>query len=133
MSHNASLDNSPLEQPVSGPTCCKKKCPVTLTPDTLCRCLAKGCKKHIHYACYEGIVSKNRNVKLSDSINNVEQVICSKVCYNKAIRQLVREKEDEVGHRLKWDEDGKLGINDPKTSMQILMNWLLTEGNYSQY
>ena len=66
-----------------------------------------------------------------DAINNVEQVICSKVCYNKLVWQLAREKEDEAGCRLKWDDDGKLGTDDPNTSMQILLNWLLTEGNYS--
>jgi len=55
-----------------------------------------------------------------DAINNVEQVICSKVCYNKLVQQLAREKEDEASHCLKWDEDGKLGTNDPNTSMQVL-------------
>ena len=70
---NASPDVLPLQQPVSGPTCCKKKCPPSLTPASLCRCSAKGCKKHIHYACYEGILAKNASAKLTDAINNVEQ------------------------------------------------------------
>jgi hypothetical protein len=32
-----------------------------------------------------------------------------------------------------WDQDGKDGPDDPNTSMRILLDWLLVEGNYNRY
>jgi hypothetical protein len=39
-------------------------------------------------------------------------------------------KEERVG---KWNGDGKNGLDDPHTSMRILLDWWTTEGNYSRF
>ena len=32
-----------------------------------------------------------------------------------------------------WDRDGRLGESDPNTSMSILLEWWMIEGNYAKY
>jgi hypothetical protein len=32
-----------------------------------------------------------------------------------------------------WTEDGKNGIDDPNTSQQIILDWWMVPGNYSDY
>jgi hypothetical protein len=34
---------------------------------------------------------------------------------------------------LAWNRDGKNGIHDPNTSLKILLDWLLDDGNYNRY
>jgi hypothetical protein len=39
----------------------------------------------------------------------------------------------EQSSRTNWTSDGKNGPTDPTTLMKILLDWILTEGNYSRY
>jgi hypothetical protein len=58
------------------------------------------------------------------------KIACTKVCYT-AIKKSLSQASDSG--RGTWTSDGILGPNDPNTSMKILLDWMLVEGNYSQY
>jgi hypothetical protein len=61
------------------------------------------------------------------------KVACTKTCYLKAQKELSGVDDSEGGRRGNWDCDGKGGRNDPHTSMKILLDWWMTEGNYSKF
>jgi hypothetical protein len=50
-------------------------------------------------------------------------------CYQSVIRAL----SGNDSSRGKWDKDGKNGVDDPHTSIHILLGWITTQGNYSKY
>ena len=63
------------------------------------------------------------------------RVACTKKHHIKASKELARggEEADGGGRKGNWDCDGKNGPDDPHTSVQILIDWWSTEGNYSQF
>ena len=63
------------------------------------------------------------------------KVSCTKKCYQKAVKEAAGSVDDADGggRKSNWDCDGKNGPDDPKTSVQILLDWWTTEGNYSKF
>jgi hypothetical protein len=88
------------------------------------KCSATGCGKEVHMACYQGLVLRKYNLEALES-----GAVCTKKCYDKFLKDS-RSAEDSRGS---WHNDGKKGPDDPRTSMSILLEWWLTEGNYSKY
>jgi hypothetical protein len=91
-------------------------------------CAAQLCDKKVHLMCYQGVVLKHsKGGSLAPLPNNL--VCCTKACYNAVTKNLT----GGDNNRGKWNLDGKQGPEDPLTSMKILLDWMLEEGNYSKY
>ena len=60
---------------------------------------------------------------------------CSKLHHIRATKELSGGGDDQPdgGRKGNWESDGKGGPNDPQTSMKILLDWWMTEGNYSRF
>ena len=92
-------------------------------------CFAEGCEKVVHDACYHRAVVQRFSVEpLVDPVTHLDLVVCSKTCHNKVEKAIIHQPT-----RLPWDKDGKNGPDDPTNSMNILMDWLTEEGNYSRF
>ena len=92
-------------------------------------CCANGCERKMHKACYSIICVKNSLPIIGDN-----QVLCTKLCHQKYMRQLKRNLDKEVEMLdLAWDKDGKFGPNDVNTSLSVLFNWWKMEGNYTKF
>jgi hypothetical protein len=76
--------------------------------------------------CYQGAILMNKNGDDLDPLPEYK-VACTKACYKEYLKVI-----SDSG-RGKWNTDGKNGPNDPNTSMKILIDWLLVEGNYNKY
>jgi hypothetical protein len=91
----------------------------------LIQCAATGCDKMIHLMCYQGILLK----KLTDMQPLPPgMAYCTKKCYAKARKEVSSSVDDPEGGNRKgnWDCDGKCGPEDPKTPLQILLDWWTT-------
>ena len=110
-----------------GTKCGALGCP---SPDeVMLSCFAEGCEKNVHDTCYHRAVVRRYNVDpLVDPVTHVDIVVCSKTCHNKVEKAIIHQPT-----RLPWDKDGKNGPDDPINSMNILMEWLTEEGNYSRF
>ncbi len=64
-----------------------------------------------------------------------DHVACTKLHHIKAAKELSGEGKDQAegGRKGNWESDGKEGPNDHNTSMRILLDWWMTEGNYSKF
>lgn len=93
------------------------------------QCFAQNCKKICHHFCYEDIVLKSNNGENMISLPD-GKVACTKACHLNALKVLSGTTDSGRG---KWTSDGLGGVNDPNTSMKILLDWMLEEGNYSRY
>jgi hypothetical protein len=62
-------------------------------------------------------------------------VACTKKCHAKVVKEHSGGGDDADGGNRKgnWDCDGKKGEDDPHTSVKILLDWWMKEGNYSKY
>jgi hypothetical protein len=63
-------------------------------------------------------------------------VACTKFHHSRATKDLLGIGSEEKGDGLRkgnWECDGKHGPDDPHTSMKILLDWWMTEGNYSKF
>ena len=100
--------------------CAKRGCRLDDGGEAMCG--NKDCGRCMHPACFhaEYVVKKN----LEPLPNN--GVACTKKCYD-AIMRIAR------ATRPNWSTDGALGPSDPRCSERILMDWLLTPGNYAKY
>jgi hypothetical protein len=94
-------------------------------------CSASGCDRKVHLMCYQGLlVEKFKDVHaLPDG-----RAACTKRCHLKAAKELSGGGEDPDGGSRKgnWDCDGKGGLDDPHTSVRILIDWWMSEGNYAK-
>jgi len=100
----------------------------------LVQCAAEGCSKLVHLMCFQGIILQAaKGNPLPDLPDG--KITCTKACYTKTTKALVSGQVSGVGDvtRGTWTTDGKFGPKDPKTSMKILLDWLLHEGNYTRY
>jgi hypothetical protein len=95
------------------------------------KCAASNCTKQVHVMCSQGLVMDK--YKLNPLPNGGG--VCTKKCYEKALNDLVSNAdEQEDGARTgKWDSDGLDGPDDPHTSVKILIDWWMEEGNYSKF
>ena len=107
--------------------CAFRSCPVRQPGPQMVACGANKCDKKVHLMCYQMLLLEKHNVAaLSDG-----KVACTKKCYEKISK--VGDKDDDDTRKGNWDSDGKQGPQDPHTSMKILLDWWLEEGNYSKY
>ena len=99
-------------------------------------CHVLGCTKSLNYVCYQGsVLNCNGLDPISVTGSNgsdKEQICCSKKCYDKLKKESDRMNNAAKG-RVYWHNDGKNGDSDPITSEKILLDWLLTEGNYAKF
>jgi hypothetical protein len=91
-------------------------------------CSANDCNKRIHSFCFEKMLEKNCIEKLEDPHTKVTLWVCSKGCHKK-----MEKKINGQPSRLPWSMDGPNGPDDPVNSEAIIMEWLLTEGNYAKF
>ena len=61
------------------------------------------------------------------------RIACTKKCYERAIKASMNTNDDGDDRKGSWFTDGKPGPDDPNTSMKILLDWWMEEGNYSKY
>jgi hypothetical protein len=95
-------------------------------------CAASDCKKTAHYGCYQAyVLAKHSELQSLPELH----VACTKKCHIKAARELisVNAQDDEGGRKGGWDTDGKESPSDPKTSIKILLDWWMEEGNYIRF
>jgi hypothetical protein len=97
-------------------------------------CQAKDCEKKCHVQCYHALVLAKNN--LATLPNN--KVACTKKCHAKVLKESAGSNgstggDDENGCKGNWDCDGLKGEDDPHTSVQILLDWWLEDGNYSRF
>jgi hypothetical protein len=84
----------------------------------------------VHLACFQGIVMRKNKLHPLPGGN----VACTKKCYSKAAKELAGGGDDmEGGRKGNWDGDGMNGPDDILTSMRVLLDWWMTEGNYSKF
>ena len=93
-------------------------------------CFAAECKKKVHTSCFERAVLKKFGVDpLIDPVSGAELYTCGKTCYNAVHKAIVLQPS-----RVPWDKDGRDRPNDKTNcSLNVLLMWLCTEGNYAQY
>jgi len=136
--------NARGESPAAFDKCCKRKTS-NHDPESrqgLTKCSAQGCNKAIHVSCYKQEVLKRHSLRPvvfpasgTEAKPVGEAVCCSKTCHLKLAKELEKciKDQQEVGERFLWDRDGKSGDDDPNTSLKILLDWITTGENYSNY
>lgn len=113
---------SPKENARDTPMCSRRGCKLTgHGPPQKCR----SCDRFIHEHCYQSFVllSNSSNNKALDPLK--EGIVCTKACYKKVRALSIR--------RPPWNGDGKKGAVDPNNSERILLDWLMTPGNYARF
>jgi hypothetical protein len=108
--------------------CSYRSCKIKATK---LKCGAKSCQKEVHVMCYQGLLM--HKLKLDPLPGG--KAVCTKKCYDKVLKESSggAEDQEEGGRSGKWDSDGLNGPNDPHTSVKILLEWWMTEGNYSKF
>jgi hypothetical protein len=64
------------------------------------------------------------------------KAVCTKKFYDKAMKELAggeQEQDEAAAMTQKWTSDCKDETKDSHTSMQILIDWWMEEGNYSRF
>jgi hypothetical protein len=99
------------------------------------RCAAPQCNRVLHLECYEQHVMAKYDLNPLPGSNF--NVACTKLHYKLATRDFSAPgggDERAAGIRKGNQEcDGKRGANDPHTSMKILFDWWMGEGNYARF
>jgi hypothetical protein len=98
----------------------------------LMECSAQGCSKKVHLMCFQGLLL-GKHILLQAL--PVGKVACTKRCHAKVVKETAGGGEDADGGNRKgnWDCDGKEGVEDPHTSVKILLDWWMAEGNYNKF
>lgn len=99
--------------------CCRRGCREPDGGEMMC---AGNCGRRIHPTCF-AINYLSGPKKLKPLPGNA--VACTKKCYDKA--------KSLSNRRLAWNEDGADGVNDPRNSERILLEWLLVPSNYNKF
>jgi hypothetical protein len=107
--------------------CCFRSC--TVRGAEKHRCAASDCGKECHVMCYQGFVLNKYNLPPLVQFN----VACTKSGYSKAQKELAGSDDLEGPRRGNWDGDGKAGVENVHTSMKILLDWWMKQGNYSKF
>jgi hypothetical protein len=94
-------------------------------------CSAAGCEKKVHMMCYQGLLlGKHEDLAPLPA----GMVACTKKCHEKSAKKAAGGGDSmEGGRKGAWDSDGLGGPDDPKTSVCILLDWWMTEGNYNKF
>ena len=110
-------------------------------------CLNPACNKGMHLVCCQKYVFGVHTLEpLVSPDPSTHAVVCTKKCYLKVAKKLVPTTGSTPAtvpahllapvpsnSRLPWNKDGKLGPQDPNHSERILVDWLMTPGNYEKY
>jgi hypothetical protein len=103
--------------------CCYHSC--KLKGAVKLKCSASNCEKEVHTMCFQGnLIMKHKLDPLP-----LGGAVYTKKCYERALK----EQSGADDGRGKWHNDGKKGPDDEHTSIRILLNWWMEEGNYSRY
>jgi hypothetical protein len=96
--------------------CNRRGC--TITEETVYKCPGSKCDKSLHLSCFQKLHgNKDWFVMVKSG------VVCTKKCHV-AIKSSASRKPT-------WSNDGAEGPDDPQCSERILMDWILTPGNYA--
>mmetsp|Transcript_35202 Transcript_35202/g.85283 ORF Transcript_35202/g.85283 Transcript_35202/m.85283 type:complete len:315 (-) Transcript_35202:1446-2390(-) len=112
-------------------TCCfKKKCLQKHNKDPglgLVKCANLKCKKSFHTSCSQTNVLTKHSLKPIKNRDGDTFWACTKTCYTVI-------QSSKSSSRIPWDKDGPNGPEDDQVnSERILLEWLLTDSNYSKY
>jgi len=114
--------------PVLSSTCKNAKC--KQSPNTeLEDCCVDECSNKIHHICYKGVLLQKKAdvIMITDDI---EGVVCSKRCYNKLVSMKKKAAVKPTSKRTAWDKDGP---TEDVSSHSIIIDWLMTPGNYHRW
>ena len=93
-------------------------------------CAGIDCVRVIHETCYMVVTQSNKDMDLLPA----GIVVCTKKCYTKYLKGIERSAMCSKGViDMMWDRDGRRGESDPNTSMSVLLEWWMSEGNYAKY
>ena len=112
----------------SSPKCSYRSCKVTGAE--LHKCSASDCTKKVHVICYQGfLLNKHEDLTALPP----GKCACTKKCHTKIVKELSGGGNEPGGGNRQgnWDCDQKEGST--KTSVGILIEWWMIEGNYSKY
>ena len=103
-----------------------------LFPNWIGKCESE-CEKTFHLDCYYyNIKEKNLTHLLEKKENNIYcKIVCGAGCHKKLASLLLKASSNTSGNR--WVDDGPNGKDDKVNSLSILLEWLATEPNYSDY
>eukprot|EP00980_Cylindrotheca_fusiformis_P022064 scaffold8960_cov91-Cylindrotheca_fusiformis.AAC.4 len=105
--------------------CCYRSCKVRGA--RLLPCRGPGCDKVVHLICYQAYLLRKFSLPALPGGN----AACTKKCLQKAAKELAGGDVVEGSRRGNWDNDQK--EDDGRTSMKILLDWWMTEGNYAKF
>lgn len=92
-------------------------------------CSAPNCNKTGHLPCFFKTVLTTPKGDVMPNLPD-GKIACTKTCYTAITKALSGASESGRGM---WNSDGLLGKDDKNTSMKILLDWMLEEGNYGRY
>lgn len=111
---NQSVDSS--RSAVNILKCSRRGC--TVSNETVYRCPGSKCDKSLHLSCFRTL---HGNKEWSQFVK--AGIVCTKKCHN-AIKS-------SIGRKPTWSTDGAEGPDDPQSSERLLLDWILTPGNYT--
>ena len=117
MDNNPSTNTQdPMEKYVV--KCSKRGC-TAFRGDILFECPGKDCRRYLHHSCF---LKTHGNKLWAQEI--ASGVVCTKKCFDSIQASISKKKPT-------WNTDGANGAEDPQSSERILLDWLLTPGNYT--
>lgn len=120
--------NGVPESPAPSMKCAYRSCHIQGAEKV--QCGAPGCDRMVHQMCYQGfLLAKHANLPMLGP----GVVACRKKCHEKITKAAAGERNEAGSRKGNWGSDGKGGVADPHTSLKILLDWWMEEGNYSRY
>ena len=116
--------------------CCKRFCLVKDAEVPLLCCAKEGCPKKIHTLCCQELVFKPQKAKDEEkgNVTNLlgeNQVACDGKHHTSAANA-IKKQVDGISS-VSWHNDGKNGVDDPNSSLKILLDWLTVPANFQKY
>eukprot|EP00980_Cylindrotheca_fusiformis_P027096 scaffold18779_cov93-Cylindrotheca_fusiformis.AAC.2 len=105
--------------------CCFRSCKVRGARHIPCR--NPDCDKVVHLMCCQAYLFRKHSLPALPGGN----VACTKRCYAKAAKELAGGDDVEGARKGGWDSDRK--GDEGRTSIRILLDWWMTEGNYARF
>ena len=105
--------------------CCKRFCLVKDAEVPLLCCAKEGCPKKIHTLCCQELVFKPQKAKDEEkgNVTNLlgeNQVACDGKHHTSAANA-IKKQADGISS-VSWHNDGKNGVDDPNSSLKILLD-----------
>jgi hypothetical protein len=112
--------------PQEATKCSVRGCCLNSTSAPLFHCASSSCKKRVHDVCYRGLIGVK--FKLDLLLDGEEELrVCTKKCYN------LVQKSVSGSERILWTKDGPGGPMDSVNSKSLLIDWMTTGSNFSQF